>query len=99
MAFAYTTTNEVSLGGRRLLYGTYTSSGGGTGGDITPGTSSTATSPMFQSLSKIESVTLTLKAAAVANAHVVNTVLPASATKFTIVTGANEVGFWQAIGY
>lgn len=98
MAFSYTTKGEVVIGSRRMLYGTYSNSGGSTGGDITPGYNSSG--PEWQALSRIENVNLQpVAAAVVASQHVVNTTLPASAVKFTTVTGANENGVWTAIGY
>lgn len=86
-AFTYTTNAPTTLGGLKVITGTYTSIGGGTGGDINTG------------LTNIYSFVLQSKGSAVvANAPVVNETLPKGSDGITIVTTANEVGTWVAFG-
>ncbi len=87
MAFAYTKTGFYVAGNVRFSYGTYTSSAGGTGGNIDVG------------LSLCDSIILQPNSATVnANANVVNETLPVAGKAVTIVTDADEVGYWFAMG-
>lgn len=87
MAFAFTKTFDTVVGSKRIHGGTYTSTGGSTGGNI------------YTGLGKVDSFTLTQKGAAVvATKAVVNETLPL-ADPITIVTVANGAGYWKAIGY
>lgn len=87
MAFASTITDKGVIGDLRYAYGTYTSSGGSTGGDIDTG------------LTTCEFIDLQSKGSGVAtNAPVVNETLPVAGSAVTIVTDANEAGYWYAIG-
>lgn len=90
MAFTYTkTTDPVEfIGRKKISYGTYTSSGGGTGGDIDTG------------LEVCENLQLQPKGSAVvANQPAVNEDMPIAGSAVTIVTTADEVGTWIALGY
>lgn len=87
MAFAFTKTDEVPFGAQRATMGTYTSSGGSTGGDI------------YTGLQKVNQIILQPKGAAVvAAAPVANETFPV-VDPVTIVTGADEAGYWMAIGH
>lgn len=93
MAFSSTQTGRVPLGDQFLVYGTYTSDGGSTGGDIST------------NLQVVNTFNLQPKGAAVlATQDVVNETFPlynnpiSNDTKVTIVTAADSVGYWQAIG-
>lgn len=90
MAFSYTLNNNGKaehLGTRKMLTGTFTSAGGSTGGTIKTG------------LRRVEFFSLQAQAAAVvANAPVVNGTLPLSTGDVVVVTDANVVGSWVAIG-
>lgn len=86
MAFTFTRTNDTVEGNLRFSYGTYTSAGGSTGGDIRTG------------LSKIDGLILQQNGAAVvASQAVVNETFP-MADPVTIVTAANGTGYWMAWG-
>lgn len=87
MAFASAVTAYGVEGDMAVSRGTYTSSASGTGGDIDTG------------LAHCEHIKLTPKAAAVsASAPVVNETLPVAGNAVTIVTIADEVGYWKAMG-
>ena len=88
MTFAYTKTKVISSGAARIAYGTYTNTDSGTGGSIDTG------------LAVVDNMQLTPKGSSVAgNAPVVNETLPGLAgDAVTIVTDADEVGTWMAIG-
>lgn len=87
MAFAFTKTAEFPVGQQRITMGAYTSADGFTGGDI------------YTGLQKVNQLVLQPKAGAVVAAHhVVNEVFPI-AGPVTIVSGANEAGYWMAIGH
>lgn len=87
MAFAYTVKSTDAMG-QGVKIGTYTSTGGSTGGDIVTG------------LNIVNHIQLQPKGTAVsANQPVVNETLPLQGGTVTIVTSANEVGTWMAIGY
>lgn len=88
MAFTSTVTERTVYGNKLVHYGTYTSAGGSTGGDINT------------SMTKVEVMILQPKGSSVAtNAPVVNETLPVAGNAVTIVTDANQVGQWLAIGY
>jgi hypothetical protein len=77
---------EGREGDLRVARGTFTNTGGDTGGDIVTG------------LSQVFDVTLThTGAAVVASAPVVNETIPCSGT-VTIVTVADTTGIWVAKG-
>ena len=90
MAFAYTARvffEAPESKGRRIAFGTFTSDGGSTGGDIVTG------------LRGVESMVLTHTCASVvANAPVINETLPLASGTVTIVTDANGTGTWIAVG-
>ena len=87
MAFTFTA-NTKDHAGLGVASGSYTSSGGSTGGDIVTG------------LDTVVSFMITPKGAAVAtNQSVVNETLPLAPGTVTIVTDANQVGYWEARGY
>lgn len=92
MAFASTidtpNNSPVVVGNVKMSWGTYTSSGGGTGGDIDTG------------LDICDCLQLQPKGSSVvADMPAVNETLPGLAgSAVTIVTTANEVGTWFAIG-
>jgi hypothetical protein len=86
MSFTYTS-NTTVFGNKRIVYGVYTSTAGDTGGDIDTG------------LKLVEFVSLQPKGSAIlANEPVVNETLPLASSSVTIVTTANEVGSYLAIG-
>ena len=91
MAFTVTTIDRVpGTGSKEHVFGTYTNDGGSTGGDI------------VTRLNTVQFFALQPKGAAVsANQPVVNETMPLTNTggAVTIVTSANEVGQWLAIGY
>ena len=89
MAFSSSITQRAtSVGNKRMSYGEYISSGGGTGGDIDTG------------LRSCELIALTPFGAAVAtNASVVNETFPVAGSAVTIVTDADQAGYWIAWGY
>ena len=91
MAFAYTietsTEGAEVFGAKKVIWGTYASSSGSTGGDISTG------------LKRVEFISLQSRGAAVAtNAPAVNETLPLNSGAVTIVTDADEEGVWFAIG-
>lgn len=88
-AFAYTRDGYDVAGKMRRVWGTFTSSGGATGGDI------------VTSLSRVVKFTLTDIAAAVHDGvDVVNeTYSSGFPGTVTIVTDADVVGVWSAEGY
>lgn len=88
MAFTHTTDNKTVFGNKRIVTGVYTSADGSTGGDIVTG------------LNTVEHVFLQPKGTSVAtNQSVVNETLPLASGTVTIVTDANQVGSFMAIGY
>jgi len=87
MAFTFTKTAEFPVGQQRVTMGTYGSAGGSEGGDI------------YTGLQKVNQLILQPKGTAVVAAHhVVNETFPI-VDPVTIVSGANEAGYWMAIGY
>lgn len=87
MAFTSSILRSSVFGNLRVAMGTYTSNAGTTGGDINAG----LTSCLFISLQPNGS-------SDDATQSVVNETLPADGTAITIVSQANEVGYWFAIG-
>lgn len=88
MTFASTVIEKsIQVGKYKKAIGTYTSSGGGTGGDITvPGAR------------QIIGFQLTPTGATVnTNAPSVNETLPLTSAAVTIVTDANTTGVWEAL--
>jgi len=86
MAFAYEVTSHHVFGEKRICIGTFTSSGGDTGGDIvTP-------------LHLCEQMILTPKTSAPAVECAVNETFPVAGSAITIVTSANVSGYFMAIG-
>lgn len=89
MAFASTIDRNVqnTVGDRKVVTGTYASTGGSTGGNIDTG------------LEWCDFISLQSKGSAVAtNAPVVNETLPVAGNAVTIVTDADETGNWIAYG-
>lgn len=87
MAFTYVVSDRQPIGRNRIVFGTYTSDGGSTGGDIVTG------------LNTVFSVVLTPLASSIsANAPVCNETLPLGSGTVTIVTSANELGSFAIIG-
>ena len=90
MAFAYTVNaapQNTIFGNKRIASGTWTNTGGSTGGAIATG------------LALAEQVILQLTgASAGALAPSVNETLPKAAGSVTIVSNANDTGNWIAIG-
>lgn len=87
MAFTSAITDKTVIGNLRMHYGTYTSSGGGTGGNIETG------------LSTVNLFVLQPKGSAVAtNGSVVNETFPLTGSPVTIVSDADQVGQWMAVG-
>lgn len=87
-AFASTITEAGVMGDKRYAYGTYTPSGGSTGGDITTGLSSVHFIVLQPSGS----------AARISQPAVTET-LPKSSDGITVVTTADEAGYWYAVGF
>ena len=88
MAFTFTIQGQSVFGNKRVVFGTFASSGGSTGGDIGTG------------LSVLETLQLThTGAAAPANAPAINETFPLNGGVATIVTIADTSGTFLAIGY
>lgn len=91
MAFSATTTATMqdTVGGQKFLTGSYTNTGGSTGGDVI--TSMTVVNRFWLQPGG---------ASAFALAPVVNETFPLqnSGGAVTIVTNANETGYWFAFG-
>lgn len=88
MAFAYAITDTSYFGNKKVVIGTFTSTGGSTGGDIVTG------------LTSCDMITLQQTGAAVvADAPVANETFPLAGGAVTIVTTANAVGQFIAYGY
>lgn len=91
MAFSYTILNEIKqaevVGATKMVFGTYTSNSGSTGGDIKTG------------LKRVDFISLQPKGSSVvANQPAVNETLPLQSGDVTIVTTADEVGSFIAFG-
>jgi len=91
MGFSAAVVNTFEGTGSRIrVIGTYTNTGGGTGGDVTT------------NLNVVEDFTIKPKGSVIiATASVINETLPLTNTggAVTIVTSADEVGYWEAWGY
>lgn len=88
MAFAYTIEDRENMGDTWKVWGTFTNTGGGTGGDIKTG------------LKKVYYMKLQHTAAAVvADAPVCDETFPLSSGDVTIVTTADADGIWEAFGH
>lgn len=86
MAFSHTTEKTV-FGNKRIVTGVYTNTGGSTGGDIATG------------LSQVDAVFLQPKGSAIlANQPVVNEAFPLNGGAVTVVTTADEIGTFIAVG-
>jgi len=87
MAFSSTVTDTSVFGDRKVVYGTFTNSGGSTGGDIDTG------------MDRVDFISLQVKGSSVvSDVPVVNETLPCSGNAVTVVTTANAIGYWFAIG-
>tara|TARA_R110000751_G_scaffold78908_1_gene159258 strand:+ start:179 stop:454 length:276 start_codon:yes stop_codon:yes gene_type:complete len=87
MAFTYTLTSNTVMGNKRIAIGTFTNSAGGTGGEVVTG------------LNRVDFMTLTTTGTIAAPGElVVNETLPLESGSVTIVTSADIVGVWMAIG-
>lgn len=88
MTFTVTIQKRTVFGDQKVVQGKYVSAGGSTGGDIATG------------LSVVESVSLQPQGTSVtANQSVVNETLPLASGTVTIVTDANQTGYFEAKGY
>lgn len=92
MSFTYTVSETIDggMGSRAFAFGTYTSSGGSTGGDVVTG------------LRTVFNFTIQPKGSAVkATRSKANEAFPLvnSTGAVTIVTSSNEVGQWSCTGY
>ena len=92
MAFSSAVTSKLPFGNKQFVYGTYTSSGGGTGGEVAT------------TLSVVDGFWMQPnKNAVIATQSTINETLPLydnpiAQVKVTIVTSADEVGYWYAFG-
>ena len=86
MAFTSTITKRDATAKHRVHFGTFASTGSGTGGDIETG------------LEKVIHITFAVEASSVGNSPVVNETLPCDGNAVTIVTDADETGTWMAWG-
>lgn len=88
MAFSASKTDETVFGNKRVTMGTFTNTGGSTGGDINTG------------LHVCEKIFLQCGGSAVsADAPAINETLPCAGSSVTCVTTADVDGWWMAIGY
>lgn len=88
MAFTSDIVGRSVMGNKRIAWGTYTSASSSTGGDIVTG------------LELVESMQLTVKknAIQVSGGPVIDETFPVAGSAVTIVTVADGVGYWFAIG-
>ncbi len=87
MAFLSAKLGVTVIGNKRMAFGTFTNNSSSTGGDINT------------TLTTVEFIVLQAKGSGVAaNAPVVNETLPVAGSAVTIVTDADEVGYWFAFG-
>jgi hypothetical protein len=87
MAFSSKITVQNVDGNKRIMIGTYTNTAGSTGGDINTG------------MHKCDLLYLQPMGSAVGtNYPVVNEVFPVAGNAVTIVTDADQDGYWFAIG-
>lgn len=89
MAFSFTITRQTWEGDRKVVYGTFTNTGGSTGGDIVTG------------MQVVELIELQhTGSAVVSDAPVANETFPLTGrTPVTIVTAADKSGLFRAVGY
>jgi len=88
MAWASAISGRTLAGNKRVHWGTWTSTGATTGGDIDTG------------LAMCESIMLTHIGSAVeAAVAVINDTLPVAGTEVTVVCTAADTGYWLAVGY
>lgn len=88
MGFTVVKTHETVWGNERVTRGTYASAGGSTGGDINTG------------LHQCIALFLQPKGSSVGtNQSVVNETFPVDGSAVTIVTDANQSGYWEARGF
>ena len=88
MAFTFTIQGQTVFGNKRIVFGTFASSSGSTGGDINTG------------LSVLETLQLShTGTTAPANAPAINETLPLNGGVATIVTIADTTGTFLAVGY
>ena len=88
-AFAYTLGEVRNFGSNKVAYGTYTSTGTASGGDINTGLGDV----VFMTIQPKHTDTITT------NVGCVTTALPAPGDVIAIKTDADEVGYWMAIGW
>lgn len=87
MAFTSTVTARTVFGDKRVVYGTYTNTGGGAGGDIATG------------LSRVDAIFLQTSGAAVsADQSAVDETFPLSGGDVTVVNTADSDGYYMAFG-
>jgi hypothetical protein len=87
MTFSFTFTGRDIFGSLKVVYGTYVSSGGDTGGDIS----------LTREFHKIEILQLQPFGGSALSASV-NESLPLATTEPTIITSANQAGTFLALG-
>ena len=87
MAFTNTVDGKTVIGNKWMAWGTYTNTGGSTGGDINAQLDIVDVMMLQQN-----------KNAVIANVAVTNETFPVDGTAVTIVTDADEDGYWWAIG-
>ncbi|MBW6469614.1 MAG: hypothetical protein K0A90_00150 [Methanosarcinaceae archaeon] len=88
MAFTYTITGQTYFGDKKIVTGTYTSSAGGTGGDILTGLTN-CTGCILQGTGSAVDL----------NEPVINETFPVAGGAITIVTTADKSGVFVAMGY
>lgn len=87
MAFAYAVLSTTVFGDRAIAMGTFTNTGGDTGGELDTG------------LKSLDHVSLTLGGSAGApNQLAVDETLPLNTGIFTLASSADAEGVWFAIG-
>lgn len=84
MAFTTTTTSNTVFGNKRIVFGTFTSDSGSTGGEVPTG------------LSSVDF--LVCMATASPSAIQLNETFPLASGSVTIVSVPDETGIWMAIG-
>ena len=88
MAFTSAITESITIGNKKVTFGTFTTSSTDTGGDINTG------------LTVCEFITFTHKGSAVSASPVtINETLPCAGSAVTIVTDDGVDGYWKAEGY
>ena len=88
MAFTSAITESITIGNKKVTFGTFTTSSTDTGGDINTG------------LTVCEFINFTHKGSAVSASPVtINETLPCAGSAVTIVTDDGVDGYWKAEGY